>query len=67
MLTAKFEEGKGTVVDFKSVPMIQTLRQRLPALLGPKASDLLAELNYYYDVRKCYIGMHQGAKWSRFE
>jgi hypothetical protein len=30
----------------------------LGEVLGPRAQGLLAELNYYYDQRKCGIGSH---------
>jgi hypothetical protein len=55
---AKIEEGKGTVIAFGDVPMINRLRQSLPVLLGPKAKDLVAETNDYYDLTKCGIGFH---------
>jgi hypothetical protein len=55
---ANFEEGKGTVIAFIDVPWINRLRQALPVLLGPKAKDLVAETNDYYDLKKCGIGFH---------
>lgn len=50
--------GKGTLVNFKDVPLIQHIREKLPTLLGEYARDLLAEGNKYYDISKCYIGWH---------
>jgi hypothetical protein len=51
-------KGKGTVVAFDSVPEMARLRAALPRLFGPKAKDLVAETNLYYDVSKCGIGFH---------
>lgn len=50
--------GKGTVVPFKKVPHLDKLRKILPQYFGLKASDLLAEMNYYYDPKNCGIGFH---------
>lgn len=55
---ADYEAKKGTVVAFKDVPLLQKARQRLEDFFGNKSKDMLAELNYYYDVNKCGIGFH---------
>ena len=55
---AQIEEGKGTVVAYRDVPMTAQLRDRLPAFWGAKAHKLVAEGNYYYDISKCGIGFH---------
>ena len=53
------EEGKCTLVAFSEVSLLQKARDGLPGMLGtPKASSLLAELNYYYNVGRCGIGYH---------
>ena len=52
------EEGKGTIVAFSEVPWLNQMRTLLPQVLGANATNLLAELNYYFDVKKCGIGFH---------
>lgn len=54
---ANYEEKKGTVVAFKDVPFLAQIRKNLEKL-GDKCKNLLAELNYYYNNRKCGIGFH---------
>lgn len=54
-----YEKKKGTIVAFKDVPLLSSLRDKLPEMLGEKARNLYAEGNYYYDiVKECYIGFH---------
>ena len=48
--------GVGVVVSFGEVPAIAVLRKRLGVI--HETSGLLAEVNYYYDAKKCYIGFH---------
>jgi len=50
--------GKGTIIAFKDIPILNTIRKMLPKLLGKNAENLLAEGNKYYDVGKCGIGFH---------
>ncbi|VVU95703.1 hypothetical protein CPAV1605_1458 [seawater metagenome] len=50
--------GKGTVIAFKKVDVLDKLRESLPKYFGSKASKLLAEMNYYYDLKNCGIGFH---------
>jgi hypothetical protein len=54
---AKYEEGKGTVIDFKSVPYLNEIRNKLGDVYGAKAKGLNAETNLYYN-RQCNIGYH---------
>lgn len=54
----EYEEGKGTVVAFDSVPTVANIRVNLYNLLGDIAKNLFAETNYYYDVSKTGIGWH---------
>jgi alkylated DNA repair dioxygenase AlkB len=56
--TADFANKKGTIIDFKTVPCLAAIRAALPSILGQRATGLLAELNHYYDTRKCGIGWH---------
>lgn len=53
-----YEEGKGRIVAFKQIDLLRKLRLRLPKWLGPKATKLQAEGNYYYNTTKCGIGYH---------
>ena len=53
-----YSEGKGTVVSFEDVPHLKQFYEALPAFFGPKATNLEAEANYYYDLAKCGIGYH---------
>ncbi len=60
-----YEVGKGTVVAFEDVPELEKLRACLPEWIGPKAENLLCEGNYYYNVKKCYIGFHGDSERKR--
>jgi len=60
-----YEEGKGRIIDFKSVPLLQTLRSSLRKSLGRSADNLVAEGNCYYDIIKCGIGFHGDAERRR--
>lgn len=57
-----YEDGKGTIVAFDSVPLTKKVKASLKDLVGEKANKLVAEGNYYYDVEKCYIGYHGDAE-----
>lgn len=50
--------GKGTVYAFDEVPCVQAIREGLPHFFGEKTEGLVAELNWYYDSKKCGIGYH---------
>ena len=60
-----YEAKKGTIVPFSEVPYLNHIRTCLPLLLGPKAKDLIGELNYYYDNSKCGINYHGDAERTR--
>lgn len=49
---------RGTIYAFDDLPLLQTLRANLSEEFGESCSDLLAELNIYYDIMKCGIGFH---------
>jgi hypothetical protein len=53
-----YEEGKGRVYAFNEVPLLKQIRGKLGEFLGEKGTNLQAEGNYYYDVKKCGIGFH---------
>jgi hypothetical protein len=56
---ADFEEGKGTVINFKDLPQLKKVRARLGELLeNKKLENLQCEGNYYYDIDKTFIGWH---------
>jgi len=54
----KYEEKKGTIINFSSVPELEKVRKVLPKILGQKADNLLGEANDYYDLNTCGIGYH---------
>jgi hypothetical protein len=55
--TPDYAAGKGTVIDFKNVPVLSKIREGLPKIYGQKAKNLLAETNFYYN-KQCNIGYH---------
>lgn len=57
-----YKKGKGRVVRFSDVPILNLIRKALPKYLGDKASGLFAEGNYYYDIQKCGIKYHGDAE-----
>lgn len=59
-----YEAGKGRVVSWNDVPLLAEVRKRLSSFL-PDASELEAEGNYYFDVKKCGIGFHGDAERKR--
>ena len=50
--------GKGTVVDFKDYETLGSLRRAIADLLCVQLSSLVAELNHYFDLKKCGINFH---------
>lgn len=53
-----YQQGIGRIIAFNDVPLLDSVRNELPNIIGDKARDLKAEGNYYYDVNKCGIGFH---------
>jgi hypothetical protein len=53
-----YKEGKGTIINFDQVPLLEIIRSGLGEQLGKKAEGMFAEGNLYYDVKKCFIGYH---------
>ena len=53
-----YEKKMGRVVHFDDIPEFQVIRQCVSDAFGEKASHFIAEGNYYYDHKKCYIGFH---------
>ena len=59
---ADIENGKGTVIAFDEVPELFHIRTKLSTICKDKCSNLAAEGNLYYDVKKCGIGFHGDAE-----
>lgn len=53
-----YENGKGRVIDYNSVPLLKQIREEWINIIGEKGNNLEAEGNYYYDITKCGIGYH---------
>jgi hypothetical protein len=54
-----YENKKGTVIHFDSVPNTKKIRKMLPKVISnPIVKKLQCEGNYYYDINTTYIGMH---------
>lgn len=53
---ANYEDGKGTVVSWKRIPLTDYIRQQIHEWTGDE--DLKGESNIYYDPSKCGIGYH---------
>ena len=62
---ADYENGKGTVVAFDTVPILDFLMCALIGTLGEKAVGLHAEGNKYYDPSTTGIGFHGDAERKR--
>lgn len=60
-----YEQGKGRIIAFHQVPLLNKLRQRLPEIIGEKDDNLMAEGNYYYDIKKTGIGWHGDGERKR--
>lgn len=54
---AKFEEGKGTIVNFSRLPETTKIRDEITKLFSPKIENPVAEGNYYFSD-ECGIGWH---------
>lgn len=57
-----YAEGKGRIVSFKNLPLLNTVRSKIKEIVGQKVPKLVAEGNYYYDNTKCGIGYHGDAE-----
>jgi hypothetical protein len=54
-----YEAGRGRIVPFAALPALSGVRSALAYYFGAeKATNLLAEGNYYYDVARTGIGFH---------
>ena len=57
-----YEKGRGTVVSFDRLPVLNQLREEIELWLGDVGKDLVAEGNRYFDSSKCGIGYHGDAE-----
>lgn len=57
-----YQNKKGTIVSFSSLPILNKIRENLPIYFGERTRNLNAELNVYYDPAKCGIGFHGDAE-----
>jgi hypothetical protein len=56
---AAYDKGMGTVVAFSDVPHLKQVREKwIEVLENEKVNKLQCEGNYYYDVKKTFIGFH---------
>ena len=53
-----YSEGRGTVVNFKDVPLTSELRKNIGEYVGSKGKNLQGEGNLYYDSTRTGIGFH---------
>lgn len=53
-----YENGKGRIISWNSIPITKKVKDILPSLVKEKAENLVGEGNYYYNVKKCGIGYH---------
>ena len=53
-----YEKGEGTIYAFNEVPLLSQIRAKLGEVMGECGTNLQAEGNYYYDLKKCGIGYH---------
>lgn len=56
-----YANGKGTIINFNSLPILSKLRNEICDLINHQINDstkLIAEGNLYYDIEKCGIKYH---------
>jgi alkylated DNA repair dioxygenase AlkB len=63
--TPDYVSGKGRIVSFDQVPLLSSIRNSLPDIVGDKGTDLNCELNLYYDPRSTGIGFHGDSERKR--
>ena len=59
-----YENKKGTIIAFDDIPITRSLKDKL-SIFGKEFEGLYAEGNFYYDVKKCYIGYHGDTERSK--
>lgn len=53
-----YDNGMGRILNFKDLPILDSIRNKISQNFGEKANLLNAESNLYYDIKKCGIGFH---------
>lgn len=53
-----YAAGKGRIVSFNDILLTKHIKEKLPKYFGPKANDLVAEGNLYYNINYNGIGYH---------
>jgi len=53
-----YENGKGRIVSFDSIPCTKFIKSELVKYVGNKAENLVAEGNLYYDPDACGVSFH---------
>jgi hypothetical protein len=53
-----FENGKGTTIAWRDVPLVYDIKNKLVEVFGDNARNLQCEGNKYYDPKKTGIGYH---------
>jgi hypothetical protein len=53
-----YEAGKGTIVAWSDVPILDKVHDTLPEIIGPVGQGMIGEGNYYYDPKTTGIGYH---------
>lgn len=56
--TADFSQGMGTTISWERVPILKTVREKLPEAFGENAKNLKCEGNLYYEPKNTGIGYH---------
>lgn len=57
-----YENKKGRIIAYNTVPLTSNLRDSLRQLIGAKATSLTCEGNKYYNVKECGIGFHEDSE-----
>lgn len=55
---AEIQGGKGTIVKWETLSVLEKFKKFIENNFGEHAKDLVAEGNSYTDLKKCYIGPH---------
>ena len=53
-----YPNRKGTIIGYDSVPILNSIRNKIPEIIGDKGKNLVCEGNRYFDLKKCGIGWH---------
>lgn len=59
-----YENKKGTIISYSSIPQIGLLRENIERLIGEKGENMVCEGNRYFSL-KCGIGFHGDSERRR--